>query len=86
MIKTFTQDDCLLYLSNEMPEADRNAFRAQLSQDPLLEEALQELSATLTTLSSAKLERSMSESSIQRILHAAGALYQTEPEGVAGTW
>lgn len=85
MIKTFTQDDCLLYLSHEMPEADRNAFREQLTRDPALEETLQELSSTLTTLHSAKLERSMSESAIQRILHAAGTLYP-EPEGVTGHW
>ncbi len=86
MIKTFTQDDCLLYLSNEMAEADRTDFRAQVSQDPALEEALLDLSSTLATLSGAKLEMSMPESGIQRILHAAGALYYTEPEGVAGHW
>lgn len=85
MIKIFTQDDCLLYLSNEMPEADRIAFRAQLSQDPALEEALQELSGTLSTLTSANLGLSIKESSIQRILNAAHALYP-EPEGVHGGW
>lgn len=84
MIKTFTQDDCLLYLSNEMSEADRNAFREQLSKDAALEETLQELSGTLATLNSAQLERSMPESAIQRILNAAAVLYPEHE--VTGHW